>query len=70
MNNNLEPNKEYFIRYANNKYIGTYIETTTNLNGTEIYKFEMISKIPKKNNSTFNDSFPVNNKKTRKPLMK
>jgi len=58
-NNNLEPNKQYFIRYANNKYIGTYKETTTNLNGTEIYKFKDINKIPNKNNYTFDYDFPV-----------
>ena len=58
-NNNLVSGNEYIITYANNKYIGTYKETTTNLNGTEIYKFENINEIPNKNNSTFNYNFPV-----------
>lgn len=45
-NTNLVSNLRYFISYNNNKYIGTYKETTTNLNGTPVYKFEMISEIP------------------------
>jgi len=45
LNTNLVPNSRYFIKYDNNKYIGTYKETT-NLNETPIYKFEMISEIP------------------------
>lgn len=68
MNNNLKPNKEYFIRYANNKYIGTYIETTTNLNGIQVYKFKNVSKIPIINTFTFDYSFPVNNT-TLKPYI-